>query len=78
MEHIHGFDGIDIDWEYPVSGGMASNINRPEDKQNFTLLMKTPREKLDARGLLDGKNYVLSFAGAAGDGYLNKIEAASI
>lgn len=70
----HGFDGIDIDWEYPVSGGMASNVKRPQDKRNFTLLMKCLREKLEAQGAEDGKDYILSFAGGAGEDYLEKIE----
>ena len=70
----YGFDGVDIDWEYPVSGGLSTNIKRPEDKQNFTLLMKTLREKLDARGLQDGNKYLLTFAGAAGSWYLNNTE----
>ncbi len=74
----YGFDGIDIDWEYPVAGGLPANVRRPEDKQNFTLLMAKIREKLDAKGKLDGKQYLLSFAGAAGSWYLNNIELAKL
>ena len=36
---VYQLDGIDIDWEYPVEGGEESNSRRPEDKQNFTLMM---------------------------------------
>ncbi len=68
------FDGVDIDWEYPVSGGLATNARRPEDKQNFTLLMEELRRRLDAQGEKDGKRYLLSFAGAAGSYYTNNIE----
>ncbi len=70
----YGLDGVDIDWEYPVSGGLSTNVRRPEDKSNFTLLMKKLRERLDAREAMDGKEYILSFAGAAGDWYLKNIE----
>lgn len=70
----YGLDGVDIDWEYPVSGGLEHNKRRPEDKENFTLLMKKLREKLDDRGNIDGKHYLLSFAGAAADWYVNHIE----
>ena len=41
----HGFDGIDIDWEFPVGGGMAGNVVRPEDKVNYTLLLRALRER---------------------------------
>jgi chitinase len=74
----YGFDGVDIDWEYPVTGGLSTNIRRPEDKNNFTLLMQKLREKLDARGIVDGKHYILTFAGAAGNWYVNNIELSKL
>jgi len=54
------FDGIDIDWEYPVSGGLPTNIYRPEDKENFTLLLAELRVQLDQAG-----DYLLTIAAPA-------------
>ncbi|MCB9157273.1 MAG: hypothetical protein H6645_09170, partial [Caldilineaceae bacterium] len=61
----YGFDGIDIDWEYPVSGGLAGNGARPEDKQNFTLLLAELRSTMDAQGAADSRAYLLSIAAPA-------------
>lgn len=71
---LYNFDGVDIDWEYPVSGGLSTNTYRSEDKTNFTLLLKKLREKLDAQGLVDGKKYLLSFAGGSGNTYIMNVE----
>lgn len=71
-----GFDGVDIDWEYPVSGGLQNG--RPEDKRNFTLLMQKLREKLDAAGREDGKNYLLTIASGAGPNYLQNTEMGQV
>ena len=60
-------DGIDLDWEYPGQG-VAGIIYRAEDKQNFTLLLKTLREQLDAEsdelGRAGRERYVLTIASA--------------
>jgi chitinase len=54
------FDGIDLDWEWPGSEGNAGNIIRPEDKANFTALVKEFRKQLDAYGRESGRRYELS------------------
>lgn len=70
----YGFDGIDIDWEYPVSGGIKENHHRPEDKLNFTLLLQEIRNQLNAQSGIDGKKYLLSVAVSPGAEYLQKVE----
>jgi chitinase len=44
------FDGVDIDWEFPVSGGPAEIPARPQDKPNATLLAEEFRRQLDRLG----------------------------
>lgn len=36
----YGMDYIDLDWEYPVSGGLPGNVHRPEDGANLVLLLQ--------------------------------------
>lgn len=40
------FDGIDLDWEYPVSGGLSPG--KPEDTRNMTAMAEEFRRQLDA------------------------------
>ena len=74
----NGFDGIDIDWEYPTGGGLASNITRSADPANFQLLLKTLRSKLNLQGSRDKKHYILSFAGGASNSYASRVGLSAI
>jgi chitinase len=51
-----GFDGVDIDWEFPGAS----------DQQNYTALLAELRNQLDAQGATDGKHYLLTAALPAG------------
>ncbi len=64
------FDGIDIDWEFPVSGGWGAIKARDEDKENFSEFMILLRKKLDLAGNQKGEYLTLSVAANSGDSYL--------
>ena len=75
MMKQYGFDGLDIDWEYPGGGGMEGNVSRPEDTQNFTLLLNELRAQLDAQGEADGGvHYLLTIAAPAGPPMIANLE----
>ena len=59
-------DGLDIDWEYPCIS-VAEIVGRPQDKENFTLMLKELRESLDTVDT----NYYLTIA-AGGDSYYTR------
>jgi chitinase len=73
-------DGIDLDWEYPGQG-VAGIKYRAEDKENFTLLLKTLREELDAesnaRGRAGRDHYILTIA-AADREYFDHVEMSKL
>ncbi|HWV36232.1 MAG TPA: glycoside hydrolase family 18 protein [Thermomicrobiales bacterium] len=60
------FDGIDIDWEYPVCCGLPENSYRAEDRRNCTLLFREFRQQLDELGGQTGRRYLLTAALPAG------------
>lgn len=55
----HGFDGIEIDWKYPVVGGAAGLAARPDDQANKALLLQELRRAMDERSGKGGRRYVL-------------------
>ena len=63
----YGFDGIDLDWEYPCVPTTNGGVAFPEDQKNFTLLCRAIREALP-----EGKS--LSIASGADEFYLRCVE----
>jgi chitinase len=74
----YGFDGIDLDWEFPVSGGLVSTSGRPEDKENFTRLLADLRAQLDIQGGQDRTHYLLTIAAPATSQFYTNFELGKI
>jgi chitinase len=74
----NGFDGVDIDWEFPVAGGDAGNIMRPEDKQNYTLLLQALRDKLDSAGRQEHRSYLLTAAVGNNQAFFQNTDMAKV
>ncbi len=66
----YDLDGVDVDWEYP--GSSAAGIkSRPEDRENFTLLLEALRDVL-------GPDAWISVAGIGDSTYINNVDIAGI
>ena len=77
VKHIreYGFDGIDIDWEFP---GYKQHKGTPQDRENFTLLLQTVRDSLQAFGDKSGQYYLLTASLPAAASHLPDIEVQKI
>jgi len=74
----YDFDGIDIDWEYPVEGGHEDNQQREEDGENLTLLASALRLQLDMLSLRTGRDYHLSISASGNVLYAENIEVSHL
>jgi len=68
-----GFDGIDIDWEYPgaIGTGCPAGVTceRSTDKEDFVALAREMRAALDAAGAVDGRAYRITIAAGVDSKY---------
>jgi GH18 family chitinase len=79
----YGFNGVDIDYEYPTSNADAghpldfqqANAKRAGLNASYLVLMKTLREKLDAAAAADGKYYMVTVAAPSSGWLLRGMEA---
>lgn len=60
-------DGLDVDWEYPGIAGASQNF-RPEDKEDYTLLLSELRQRFDSEQRRTRRRLYLTIAaGDSGD-----------
>lgn len=72
------FDGVDVDWEFPVSGGRPGNLARLEDRTNFTHLIAELRRRLTALSASERRELELTIAVSAGPDKIVNLEAAAL
>ncbi len=61
----YDLDGVDVDWEYPGYTHVKTTTVRPDDRQNYTLLLKELRQRFDREQKRLGRPLVTSSATGA-------------
>ena len=81
MVKRYGLDGVDVDWEFPgqAVGGIEA---RPEDRQNFTRLLRTLRTRLDSLSMVRDRvgddRYLLTIASNDDQDYFDHTEMEAV
>ncbi len=70
-------DGLDVDWEYPGMIG-AGNKFRPEDKQNYTLVLSELRKQFDQEEKKLHRPLLLTIAAGASGEFLDHTEMGEV
>lgn len=70
-------DGLDIDWEYPGLVG-AGNTFRPEDKGNYTALLRELRARFDREEKQAGRHLLTSIAVGGNADFIEHTEMAAV
>ena len=70
-------DGLDIDWEYPGLVG-AGNTFRPEDKQNYTALLRELRSRFDREQKQQHRRLFTSIAVGGNADFIEHTEMAAV
>ena len=70
-------DGLDIDWEYPGLIG-AGNTFRPEDKQNYTALLRELRARFDREEKQQHRHLLTSVAVSGNADFIEHTEMAAV
>jgi GH18 family chitinase len=74
----YGFDGVDIDWEFPGGDGLPGNVTDPSDGRNYTLLLQEIRNSLNALTARTRKSYLLTIASGANPRVIDRLEAGPV